>query len=98
MNTEIGNKSITITNILMSTSSKLSGLIIREIQEIFKSHGYNVTEEAINHQYISWSGDFKSGYVDEENGYFLFSPCGCNPFEIWLEKYTGEDYQKTYEC
>ena len=35
-------------------------------------------------------------FIDEENGYFLFSACGCNPLYFYAEEINGKDYQKTY--
>lgn len=66
----------------------------------FRKGGINVTREAIEHNYNAWLGDFKSGYRDEENGYHLFSPCGCNPLSFrasTLHK-KCEDWQQTYIC
>ena len=48
------------------------------ILEIFHREGWNVTEEALLHNYDAWQRDHKSGYRDDRNGFFLFSPCGCN--------------------
>ncbi len=62
----------------------------------FKANGFNVTEEALLHNYEAWQSDLKSGYLDEENGYFLFSACGCNPLYFYAEEINGKDYQKTY--
>lgn len=63
----------------------------------FEANGFKVTEEAIAHNFNAWSGDYKSGYRDEENDYFLFTPCGCNQlrFEA-MELIDGADYQTTY--
>lgn len=62
----------------------------------FKEHGFNVTEEALLHNYEAWQSDLKSGYLDEVNGYFLFSACGCNPLYFYAEEINGKDYQQTY--
>lgn len=71
-----------------------------EIIAIFKEHGFNVTKEAILHNFYAWGNDHKSGYRDEENGYHLFSSCGCNPF--FLSATTLHplcaDWQTTYEA
>lgn len=67
----------------------------------FKEHGFNVTEEAIQHNYNAWLYDLKSGYRDEENGYHLFTPCGCNPLSFRATNLDDEfckDWQTTYEC
>lgn len=66
--------------------------IIRE----FAKNGFQVTREAVLHNYDAWLYDFKSGYLDEENGYFLFTPCKCNPLSFRVETLNGESYQKTY--
>ncbi len=51
---------------------------IERICNKFRKNGFNVTPDAIKHNYHAWLGDLKSGYRDEQNGYHLFSPCGCN--------------------
>lgn len=65
----------------------------------FKENGFNVTEEAIRHNFNAWVLDMKSGYRDNENGYHLFSPCGCNPlsFRATTLHEQCEDWQQTYE-
>ena len=63
----------------------------------FKKNGFNVTRKAIKHNYEAWSVDCKSGYRDEENNYFLFTPCGHNPLSftaIRLDEHL--DWQETY--
>lgn len=77
-----------------------TGQDIADIKAYFNANGYNVTEEAISHQIKAWKCDMKSGYRDEENGYHLFSPCGCNPLSIRLSTlhHLCEDWQRTYEC
>ena len=62
----------------------------------FKANGFNVTKEALQHNYDAWKRDYKSGYCDKENGYFLYSACGCNPLYFFAETLTGADWQKTY--
>lgn len=78
----------------------LSQKFVLEIQKFFFDKGYKVTKEAIIHQLSAWNADLKSGYRDEENGYHLFSPCGCNPLSIRLSSLHPlcEDWQITYEC
>lgn len=72
--------------------------IIRIAQE-FKEHGFNVTENAIWHNYTAWLVDAKSGYRDEANGYHLFSPCGCNPLSFRVTSLDKRlDWQETYVC
>ena len=66
----------------------------------FKENGFNVTAEAIRHNFEAWRYDEKSGYRDEVNNYHLFSPCGCNPLSFTattLHKQC-EDWQTTYTC
>ena len=72
----------------------------QSVVNFFKKKGYNVTLDAVNHNFNAWCWDMKSGYRDEENGYHLFSPCGCNPLQFRLTTlhHTAEDWQKTYEC
>lgn len=65
--------------------------------EYFKARGFNVTREALKHNYEAWWLDSKSGYRDEENNYFLFTPCGCNQLSFRatrLDDYL--DWQETY--
>ena len=65
----------------------------------FEQSGFNVTPEAVWHNYDAWCGDLKSGYRDEENGYHLFTPCGCNPLSFNATTLNDNcDWQKTYEC
>lgn len=74
--------------------------IINEIFNFFQEKGVNVSMDAIIHNFYAWMSGFKSGYRDKENGYHLFSPCGCNPLSM---RYTTlnklyEDWQTTYSC
>lgn len=71
---------------------------IEEVIKEFAGHGFNVTEEAIMHNYEAWKGDFKSGFKDEENGYFLFTPYGCDTLYFIACELTGVEWQKTYEA
>ena len=66
----------------------------------FKENGFNVTAEAIRHNFEAWRYDEKSGYRDEVNNYHLFTPCGCNPLSFTattLHKQC-DDWQTTYTC
>ena len=77
---------------------KLSPNKVKSIIKEFKDNGFNVTEDAITHNYNAWLCDLKSGYRDETNGYHLFSPCGHNPLQFrasTLDK-SCEDWQTTY--
>ena len=72
--------------------------MIKKTIEEFKSHGFNVTREALMHNYHAWRDDYKSGYRDEKNGYHLFTPCGCNPLSFRASELSAEtDWQDTYE-
>jgi len=63
----------------------------------FKEHGFNVTVEALKHNYSSWLGDLKSGFRDEQNGYHLFTPCGCNMLSFRATSINDRlDWQETY--
>lgn len=81
---------------------RVKNLSEKKIQSIinkFKKNGFNVTKEAIMHNFSCWMGDLKSGYRDEKNNYHLFSPCGCNPlsFRATTLHPKCEDWQTTYE-
>lgn len=73
-------------------------MTFKEIIDEFRANGFNVTEEAIEHNVKAHYADLKSGYLDKENGYFLYTPCGCNPLNIYVEELNGEYYQKTYKA
>lgn len=71
---------------------------VAEIIEEFRLNGYNVTEEAIVHNWRCWNSDLKSGFRGED--FFLFSPCGCNPLRFVACHLHEADasWQKTYEA
>ena len=73
---------------------------IKKIIAEFRENGFNITREAILHNYKAWRYDMKSGYRDEENNYHLFSPCGCNPlsFRATTLHKNCADWQHTYTC
>ena len=73
---------------------------IKKIIAEFKGKGFNITKEAILHNYDAWRYDMKSGYRDEVNNYHLFSPCGCNPlsFRATTLHEKCSDWQETYTC
>lgn len=78
----------------------LSDSKIKKIIAEFKKNGFNITKDAILHNYDAWRYDMKSGYRDDVNNYHLFSPCGCNPLSFrasTLHKQC-EDWQHTYTC
>ena len=71
---------------------------IRQVLDEFREHGFNVTREAVMHNYKAWYADLKSGYRDEENGYHLFTPCGCNPLSFRVTSLEDcLDWQTTYQ-
>ena len=78
----------------------LSKSDIESIMQEFKENGFNITKEAILHNYTAWCRDEKSGYRDEVNNYHLFSPCGCNPlsFRATTLHEKCSDWQHTYTC
>ena len=79
---------------------KLTKELVNKIVEKFQKHGFNVTEQAIMHNYAAYMGGMKSGYIDKENGYHLFTPCSLNPLSFracQVDKYF-EDWQITYCC
>lgn len=72
--------------------------VIRSVVEEFRANGFKVTREAVVHNYKAWFCDLKSGWRDEENGYHLFTPCGCNPLSFRATSLEKElDWQTTYE-
>lgn len=79
---------------------KLTEKDIDNIIKKFKKNGFNITKDAIMHNYDAWCYDMKSGYRDEVNNYHLFSPCGCNPlsFRATTLHEKCKDWQTTYRC
>lgn len=73
---------------------------VSRIQKYFERRGFMVTQEAIMHQLCAWMQGYKSGYRDNDNGYFLFTPCGLNPLSIRLTTLHPlcKGWQKTYIC
>lgn len=85
--------------IMLGRPESLSKKKIKAICDEFKEHGFNVTKEAIVHNFSCWLGDLKSGYRDEANGYHLFSPCGCNDLRFSATTLDDRmDWQTTYFC
>ena len=76
----------------------MSAMRVASIVNKFKKQGFNVTPQAILHNWDAWLGDRKSGYRDEQNGYHLFSPCGCNPFSLRASSLEDccKEWQTTY--
>lgn len=78
-----------------------AGLTMDDMQKIadeFEANGYFVEVKAIEHNYEAWCRDEKSGYKDETNDVFLFSPCGCNRLRFSASHLTGAEYEKTYSA
>lgn len=68
-----------------------------EVIEFFKQFGFNVTEAAIIHNYFAWRQGCKSGFLDKENKYHLFTPCGGNYLRFTLTSLCpAADWQTTY--
>ena len=76
----------------------LTNSLKEQIIQEFAGKGLKVSLKAIEHNYDAWSQDLKSGFKDEGNGTFLFTPCGCNPLSFTAEALKGESYEITYEC
>ena len=79
---------------------KITGKLIDEVISDFKKHGFNVSADALHHNYNAWRCDMKSGYRDERNGYHLFSPCGCNSliYRATTLHDSCKNWQITYTC
>lgn len=77
----------------------MTGARIRAIIDEFRKHGFNVTRDAIIHNYRAWYDDLKSEFRDEANGYHLFSPCGCNPLRLSATSLCEDlSWQDTYSA
>lgn len=85
-------------NIYLGENPKMDDKQIAKIIAEFEEAGFKVTEKAIFHNFYAWTGSFKSGYRDEENGYHLFTPCGGNPFSLSATTLHElcSDWQTTY--
>ena len=81
-----------------STKTLVKRLDVDGIIREFEGNGFDVSREAIMHNFYAWLADMKSGY--RGRGYHLFTACGCNPLRFTAtELYPAcEDWQKTYEC
>lgn len=79
------------------TAPPMTGARIRAIIDEFREHGFNVTRAAIVHNFKAWYNDRKSGYLDEKNGYHLFSPCGSNELRFSATSLSEDlSWQDTY--
>ncbi len=78
---------------------QLPAKVLREILKEFNENGFKVTRKSVLHNFNAWLCDFKSGYRDEQNGYHLFTPCGCNPLSLRATSLDNRlDWQTTYTC
>ena len=85
--------------IMVGRPKRMTEKMLESILVEFKEHGFNVTKEAVLHNYSCWADDFKSGYRDDANGYHLFSPCGCNDLRFAASTLDSRlDWQTTYMC
>lgn len=85
--------------IMLGRPMWLSDSRVAELCKEFKEHGFDVTPQAIMHNFMAWKVDMKSGYRDEQRGYHLFSPCGCNDLRFAATTLDDRmDWQTTYEC
>ncbi|MCR4799668.1 MAG: hypothetical protein K5860_04095 [Bacteroidales bacterium] len=93
-----GAKSKKEYTIYLGFPKDLSDINTANIQKEFKQNGFNVSKTAIVHNFNAWKKDYKSGYRDEKNNYFLFTACGCNPLRFTAERLNENSigYQKTY--
>lgn len=66
----------------------------------FRDLGAAVSDEAVRHNLDAWLRDEKSGFRDEKNGVFLFSPCLHNPLSFRLSRLLPDNpkWQHTYAC
>lgn len=88
-------------DVLVGHPDSLSTGQIDQICEEFKANGFNVTHEAICHNYEAWAaGMSKAAYRDEKNGYHLFTPSCDNPFILRASTLNDlcKDWQITYIC
>ena len=85
------------TEVDFSYKTFRSTISIKRIQAFFKKNGFNVTEDAIKHNFNAYLMDMKSGFRDEINGYHLFTPCCHNPLSFRLTTLNKNcDWQTTY--
>ena len=93
-----GTKSKKEYTIYLGFPKDLSDINTVNIQKEFKQNGFNVSKTAIIHNFNAWKKDYKSGYRDDKNNYFLFTACGCNPLRFTAERLNENSigYQKTY--
>lgn len=77
----------------------MSKISVDTVIKKFKKQGFNVTKEAIEHNFNAYLLGGKSGYRDEKNGYHLFTPCFLNPLSFRLSTLNKNcDWQTTYIC
>lgn len=76
-----------------------SKISVKNVQKFFKAQGFNVTEEAILHNFQGYLTGYKCGYRDEVNGYHLFTPSRLNNLSFRLTSLSEfTDWQTTYQC
>jgi hypothetical protein len=80
------------------TTLDMSVRTLFDICNEFKERGFAVSSDAVTHNYHAWLRDEKSGFKDEENDTFVFTPCGCNPLRFTASHLTGSDWEKTYSA
>ena len=75
-----------------------TGEHVREVIRRFAEAGFKVSRQAIIHNFKAWYADLKSGYRDDKGGYYLATPCGCNPLSFWATSLEEETkaWQQTY--
>lgn len=90
---------VTFEDVERATLPLLRDEMIDMVMEIASKSGVKVGRDAVEHNFNAWRSDYKSGYRDEENGIFVFTPCGCNPLSFdFAELKDGCKWQQTYEC
>lgn len=57
---------------------------IEEVIKVFAEHGFNVTEEAVMHNYEAWKGDFKVGLRMWKTAISFLLPAVAIPCVSWL--------------
>lgn len=70
---------------------------VADVVKAFAENGITVSAEAIAHNWEAWALEEKSGYLDEANGVFVHTPCGCcNDLSFTIFKPVEGDH--TYTC
>lgn len=76
--------------------SSLSADDFLAIQKEFADNGFEVSIEALKHNYEAWLQDYKSAYRDAKC--HIWTPCGCNPLYFLASTLheSCKDWQTTY--